>query len=192
MVTAKPKGQYLVADYFSTPEGERWELIDGVLYHMAAAPSVKHQIASGNLTGLFRPHIVQRRLGLLLYAPCAVILPGESAVDPDLLFVSSERRDIITTRACEGPPDFIAEILSPSNSAHDMAIKRELYARHAVPEYWIIDPIQETVLKLTEPFIRQGLGAYFAEATYGATDPVSSDSVAGLTVTVADVFVEPW
>ena len=192
MVTAKPKGQHVVADYFATPEGERWELIDGVLYHMAAAPSIKHQIVSKNLVILIDPHVVEGQLGLLLYAPCAVILPGESAVEPDLLFVRAERRDIITPRACEGPPDFIVEILSPSNSAHDLAIKRELYARHAVPEYWIVDPIDETVLKLTEPFIRQSRGAYAAEAAYGATDFLSSDSVTGLTVTVADIFAEPW
>ena len=192
MVTAKPKGQYVVADYFATPEGERWELIDGVLYHMAAAPSIKHQIASGNLTGLFQPHIVRLRLGLLLYAPCAVILPGESAVEPDLLFVRAERRDIITTRACEGPPDLVVEILSPSNSAHDLAVKRELYARHGVSEYWILDPIRETVLKLTNPAVRQGSGEYAVESRYGSGDALSCDAIPGLVITVTDIFAEPW
>ena len=192
MATAKPKGRYVVADYWATPEGERRELIDGVLFHMAAAPSVKHQIVSKNLVLLVDPHVVEGRLGLLLYAPCAVILPGESAVEPDLLFVRAERRDIITPRACEGPPDLVVEILSPSNSAHDLAVKRELYARHTVPEYWILDPDQETVLKLTMPRVRQGEGAYAVESRYSSGEALSCDSIPGLALTVADIFAEPW
>ena len=82
---------------------------------------------------------------------------------------------IITSQACEGPPDLVVEILSPSNSAHDHAVKRELYARHGVPEYWILDPVPETVLKLTEPITRQGAGEYTLEARYGVADSLSSD-----------------
>ena len=52
MVIAKPKGKYTYADYAATPEGERWELIDGVLYHMAAAPNTKHQESSENTGNL--------------------------------------------------------------------------------------------------------------------------------------------
>ena len=192
MVTAKPKGQHVVADYFATPEGERWELIDGVLYQMAAAPSIKHQTVSINLTSLMRPHIVQLRLGLLLYAPCAVILPGESAVEPDLLFVRAERRDIITPRACEGPPDLVVEILSPSNSSHDLELKRELYARHSIPEYWILDPIQEIVQKLTDPIIHQGLGEYASEALHSSEETLVANIIPGLTIPVVDIFAEPW
>ena len=192
MVTAKPKGRYVVADYFATPEGERWELIDGVLYHMAPAPSIKHQVVSKNLVWLIDPHIVQNRLGLLLYAPCAVVLPGESAVEPDLLFVSAARRNIVTARACEGPPDLVVEILSPSNSAHDLSLKRELYARHAVPEYWILQPDEETVLKLTEPVVREGVGEYTSESRYAAGDMLVADSLPGLTISVSDIFADPW
>ena len=192
MVTAKPKGQYVVADYFATPEGERWELIDGVLYRMAAPPNLKHQVASKNVGYLIDAEVIPRRLGLLIYAPFAVILPGESAVEPDLIFVRAERRQIVTPRACEGPLDLVVEILSPSNSDHDLAIKRELYARHAVPEYWILDPVQETVLKLTEPTVRQGAGEYAVESRYGSGDALSCDSIPGLDIAAADIFAEPW
>ena len=192
MVTAKPKGQYVIADYFATPEGERWELIDGVLYRMAAAPSIKHQIVSKNLVLLIDPHVVAGGLGLLLYAPCAVILPGESAVEPDLLFVSVARRHFVTARACEGPPDLVAEILSPSTSNRDLELKRELYARHAVPEYWILDPVAETVLKLTEPRVQQGAGEYATEFRYGPGDTLSCDGIPDLTIAMADIFAEPW
>lgn len=65
MVTAKPKGKYTYADYAAKPDDEKWELIDGVLYQMAAGASAKHQEASENLGRLFTDHIWPRRLGRL-------------------------------------------------------------------------------------------------------------------------------
>ena len=192
MTTAIPKGKYTYADYFATPEGERWELIDGVLYHMAAAPNIKHQTASGNLFFMMGSHVRPRRMGLLFSAPCAVLLPGESAVEPDLLFVSTERRHIVTERACEGPPDLVVEILSQSNRAHDLERKRELYARHGVPEYLILEPYQETVLALAEPVVSAGEGAYESEWLYRPGDMLTIAAVPGLAMAVADIFAEPW
>ena len=192
MVTAKSKGKYTYADYFATPEGERWELIDGVLYHMAAAPNIKHQVASGNSYFLISSHIRPLRLGLLLSAPCAVLLPGESAVEPDLLYVSAARQYILTERACEGPPDLVVEILSPSNREHDLERKRELYARHGIPEYWIMEPYAETVRALNEPVISAGVGAYAVETLYQSGDTLTTARIPGLLIAVADVFAAPW
>ncbi len=192
MVSARPKGKYTYVDYFSTPEGERWELIDGVLYHMAAAPNRKHQTISGNLYFLASGHIRPRRLGLLYSAPFAVMLPGESAVEPDLLFVTAERRHIVTERACEGPPDMVVEIPSPSNPSHDLERKRELYARHDVPEYLILEPNEETVLALADPVTSAGEGAYRSERLYRRGDVLTIATIPGLPVAVADIFAEPW
>ena len=192
MVIAKPKGKYTCADYFATPEGERWELIDGVFYQMAAAPNRKHQTASGNLYFLARSHILPRRWGAVYDAPFAVILPGESAVEPDLLFVSAARSHILTDDACEGPPDLVVEVLSPSNRRHDLERKRELYARHGVPEYWLLAPESETVLALTEPVAIAGVGAYTAERLYGAGDTLATALIPGLAIAVADIFADPW
>ena len=192
MVTAKPKGTYTVADYFATPEGERWELIDGVLYHMAAAPNIKHQTASGNLFFMMSSHVRPRRQGLLFSAPCAVLLPGESAVEPGLLFVSADRRHILTERACEGPPDLVVEILSPSNPNHDLERKRELYARHGVPEYLILEPNEETVLALADPVISAGEGAYRSERLHRPGDTLTIATIPGLAIAVAEIFAEEW
>lgn len=192
VVITKPKGKYTYADYFATPEGERWELIDGVLYQMAAAPNLKHQTASGNLFLRFSNHIRPRQLGLVYAAPLAVILPGESAVEPDLLFISAERRNILTERACEGSPDLVAEILSPSNPRHDLERKRELYARHGIPEYLILEPQEETVLALAEPVVSAGQGAYESERLYRPGDTFTIAAIPGLEIAVADIFAEPW
>ena len=192
MVIAKPKGKYTYADYAATPEGERWELIDGVLYHMAAAPNISHQTVSLVLGALIDRHVMPLLLGLLYRSPCAVFLPEESAVEPDLLYISASRRHIVADRGCEGAPDLVVEILSPSNRGHDLAVKRELYARHGVPEYWIIDPDRETLLVLTDPVTSEGVGEYTIEATYQAGDTLTTDRIPGLTIAVADIFAEPW
>ena len=192
MVTAKPKGTYTIADYFATPEGERWELIDGVLYQMAAAPNRKHQDASENIGRCFADHIRPRRLGLVYRAPFAVLLPGESAVEPDLFFVSMARERILAERGCEGPPDLVVEILSPSNRAHDLEIKRELYARHGIPEYWILDSDAETVWALTEPITDISGGVYTVETLYYSGNVLTTTVMPGLAIPVADIFANPW
>ncbi len=192
MAAAKPKGKYTHADYAATPEGERWELIDGALYRMAAAPNTKHQTVSLFLGATIDGHTLPRRLGLLYRAPYSVLLPGESAVEPDLLYISAARRHIITDRGCEGVPDLVVEILSPHNRAYDLSVKRELYARHGVPEYWILDPYGETVLALTEPVANAGVGDYTAEALYRAGDTLATARIPGLAIAVADIFAAPW
>ena len=192
MVIARPKGKYTYADYAATPEGERWELIDGVLYHMAAAPNTKHHDVSDNTGDLFKAVIQPQRLGRIYRAPFALRLSDTNTVEPDLLYVSAARRHIITSRGCEGVPDLVVEILSPSNSAHDLAVKRELYARYGVPEYWILDPVRETVLALTNPVVNDSVGEYATEALHQAGDTVTTDRIPGLAIAVADIFAEPW
>ena len=192
MVTAKPKGKYTYADYAATPEGERWELIDGVLYHVAAAPNTKHHDVSDNTGDLVKAVIQPQRLGRIYRAPFALRLSDTNTVEPDLLYISVERRHIITARGCEGIPDLVVEVLSPSNSARDVAVKRELYARHSIPEYWIENPIQETVLALTEPVVIDGVGEYTTETLYSVGDTLTTDRIPGLAIAVADIFADPW
>lgn len=192
MVIATAPGTATYSDYWATPEDERWELIDGVLYHMAATPSTKHQDVSQNLIGLLRPYIIRHRLGALYNAPYGVQLPNQSVVEPDLLFVSAARRHIITARCCEGTPDLVVEVLSPSNTRHDLVRKRELYARHGVPEYWVLEPHAEIWRALTDPIAGDGIGEYAAETIYGPGDALTTAAIPGLVINVADVFADPW
>ncbi len=192
MVTARPKGKYTYADYAAKPDDAKWELIDGVLYQMAAGASARHQEVSENLGSLMGDHIRPRRLGRLYRPRFDLILPGETTVEPDLMFVSAARQRIITTRGCEGPPDLVVEVLSPSNPRHDLERKRELYARHGVPEYLILEPYQETVLALSEPGGSAGQGAYGSERLYRSGDMLAIVVLPGLVIAVADIFAEPW
>ena len=84
------------------------------------------------------------------------------------------------------------EILSPSNPRHDLERKRELYARHGVPEYLILEPNEETVLALADPAISSGEGAYRSERLYRPGDMLTIAAIPGLAIAVADIFAEPW
>ncbi len=191
MVARKPKGKYTYADYAATPDDERWELIDGELYRMAAGASTKHQLVTLELAAFLREDARRRALGLVLIAPYDVILSDTNTVEPDILFVSAARRHIITERACEGPPDLVVEVLSPSNSRRDLEVKRELYARFGVPEYLIVDPYQQTVVSLTNPSVEEGEGRYANEVTHRSSEHLPVRSIPGLVIPVADIFASP-
>ena len=188
MVTTRPKGKYTYADYAAKPDDEHWELIDGVLYQTAAGASARHQDASENLGSWMDRFVRPRRLGRLYRPRFDLILPGETAVEPDLLFVRSDRLHIITDLACEGTPDLVVEILSPSNPRHDLERKRELYARHGIPEYLILDPYQVIVRALTQPVAPGGEGEYTRETVYDSADSVPINAMPGLIIAVAEIF----
>ena len=193
MVARKPRGKYTYADYAATPDDERWELIDGELYRMAAGASTKHQLVTLELAALLRENVRRRTLGWIFIAPYDVILSDTNTVEPDILFVSAARRSIITERACEGAPELVVEVLSPSNSRRDLEVKRELYARFGVPEYLIVDPYQETVVSLTSPSADEGEGEgrYANEATYRSGEHLPIGSIPGLVIPVAEIFASP-
>ena len=193
MATAKPKGKLTYADYAATPDDERWELIDGVLYRMAPAPNTNHQRALLRLVSAFVLHFSRvGQPGELFFAPTDLILSDGTTVQPDMLFVSEDRRGIIALRGCEGPPDLVVEVLSPSNTAHDLETKRELYARFGIPEYLMLDSDAETVRALSEPAIRDGVGAYTTETLYRSGDEFTTAAIPGLAIGVATIFANQW
>jgi Uma2 family endonuclease len=130
--------------------------------------------------------------GQLFFAPTDLILSDGTTVQPDMLFVSEDRRGIITLRGCEGPPDLVVEILSPSNRAHDLEQKRELYARHGIPAYWMTDCDAETLLALTDPATVNGLGVYTTQRLYTVGDIITTTVIPGLAIPVAEIFANPW
>lgn len=121
------------------PEGTLCEVIENQLY-MAPPPSEFHQ---GTLSDLFLEianHVKQHRLGIIRVAPYGVYLDDKNVVEPDLLFISQEKKGLIQKNGFHGAPDLIIEILSPSNEQHDTLKKKKLYEKFGVKEYWIVDP----------------------------------------------------
>lgn len=140
--------RFTYRDYRLMPEDRRYELIDGDFY-MTPSPVTKHQLASIHLERLIEQYVRQNNLGTVLHAPMDVVLSDEDVVQPDILFISNERKGIIKPENIRGAPDLIVEILSPATAERDLTVKKGLYAKFAVREYWIVDPDQKTVAVMT-------------------------------------------
>jgi Uma2 family endonuclease len=141
-----PKTRITWADAQLMPEdGKRYEAIDGELY-VTAAPLLRHQRICGNFHFELRKLLEEPGHGLVLFAPIGVEFPEtEEGVQPDLIFVSRTREEIIVREGIRGPPDLVVEIASPSTASRDRTIKQKLYERQGVPQYWIVDPETDSV-----------------------------------------------
>ena len=139
MVAQKIRTKLTYLDYAKTPEDERWELISGDLI-MAAAPNTEHQMIQSDLGWHVKGFVMERDLGWVFYSAIDVVLSDYDTVQPDLVFVSKERADIITRAHIRGAPDLVVEIFSPSTARRDWRDKFDLYELHGVPEYWMADP----------------------------------------------------
>jgi len=137
---------YTEEDYYSLPEDVRAELIDGQIYYMAA-PSRIHQKILGILHATIYNYINSQNGSCEVYpAPFAVKLfdDKETIVEPDLSVICDPNK--LTDKGCSGAPDWIIEIISPSNPGHDYIRKLNLYANAGVREYWIVDPQNKAIL----------------------------------------------
>lgn len=152
MSTPNPQVRFTYEDYLHFPDdGRRHELIDGEHY-VTPAPKTKHQVISMNLGALLHGYVSGRKAGRVLTAPTDVVLSDLDVVQPDLLFISAGRASLITEKNIQGAPDLVVEIISETTRRTDEVIKRKLYERYKVPEYWVVDPELETVkiYRLTE------------------------------------------
>lgn len=146
MALAQAK-EYTEDDYYNLPENVRAELIDGNLIYNQAAPSRIHQTILMEVSGTIRNYFRSKGGSCRVYpAPFAVKLREDkkTIVEPDISVICD--RNKLTDSGCTGAPDWIIEIVSPSNSSHDYILKLNLYANAGVREYWIIDPARKTVL----------------------------------------------
>ena len=126
-------------DYEALPnDGRRYEIHEGEL-SVTPAPSPQHQRISRELFRILDAHVRQRGFGEVFFAPIDVIFADTSIVQPDLVYLTSEQSSIVTSRGIEGAPTLLVEILSPSTAQIDRHTKLQLYARYAVPHYWIVD-----------------------------------------------------
>ncbi len=183
MVTQKPKRKLTYEDYAKTPEGERWELIDGELI-MPPSPKEAHQSVQGNLGAPMLIFVREKDLGKVYFAPFDVVLSDTDTVQPDLLFVSKDQLHIITADNVQGAPDLVVEIRSPSTARQDWTTKRELYARHGVKEYWLVDPEAATVAILLFDD-----GELKVTGVFGEGESITSTVLEGFSIALADIFL---
>ena len=135
---------YTIDDIYALPDGERAELIDGKIYLMAP-PSRLHQELVGEIFAVIRNHIGKNNGDCKAYiAPFAVFLSeNENYVEPDISVICDQNK--LNDKGCQGAPDWIIEIVSPSSQRMDYQIKLFKYRTAGVKEYWIVNPDTRTV-----------------------------------------------
>ena len=160
---------------------ERLELIGGELF-VTPAPIPFHQMVSLRLTRFLDAAVSARSGGLVFYAPVDVRLDEHKVVQPDLIVLLGDRIRLVGEKNIEGPPTLVIEIASPSTGTRDREMKRDLYARFGVLEYWLVDPDAQTVTIFSEPVH----GRYQREAT--TSERATSTTIQGLSVDLAALF----
>ncbi len=183
-------------------DGRRYELVDGELYvngektspetdiseaefNASPSPTEKHQRVVRNLLISMGNFTRTNKLGAVYSAPFDVVFGEKTALQPDILFISSAHRGIIGPEYVLGAPDLVAEILSASNPALDRVAKFEQYARHGVGEYWIIDPLAETV----EVYRLTG-SSYELKGTLSGDDKLGTPLLPGWKSSARDLFAD--
>ena len=175
-----------IADWDAIPydEWNRYEIIEGELF-VSCSPGLTHQMVLGNLLFLIRRFLENNRTGTVVPTP-GLILSNFSGVIPDLVFFSREQRDIIVKdNRLHGPPALVVEIVSPGsmNIRRDRIVKLQLYAKHGVPEYWLIDPQNLTV----ERYLNQG-ACLILEETLRDEEILSTSALPGWSCPVSEIF----
>ena len=180
LVLDKPK---TVADLAALPDdGEQHELIGGEII-MVPPPTTYHQDISGFLYSTLDSVVRTQRLGKVYFSPVNVYAKKHEVYQPDILFVRRENLSIIEMDGVHGAPDFVIEVLSPSNAYYDLKHKKDIYEQIGVREYWIVDPMEHSI----ECFLNSANG--FETAFLGKhTGRACSATVPEFCVEVADVF----
>ena len=185
---ANPTRRLTYADFLLFPDddGLRHEIIDGEHY-VTAAPNLRHQELVGRLflsIGAFVEDRPER--GRAFLSPFDVVFSFHDIVEPDLIFVAPDQYEILTEKNIQGTPAVVVEILSPSTRKRDRELKRKLYDRTGVREYWLVDPMQDHVT-----IYRRATDGSFPSAeilTEKATDILRTPLLAGWSLELSRLF----
>jgi Uma2 family endonuclease len=174
-----------VDDLQSMPDdGNRYEVIGGEVF-MSRAPGLTHQRVSGNLFFLFRNYLNSNPIGEVLATP-GVVFSEIDGVIPDIVFFSNERAKLILSgERLIAAPDIIVEIVSPGseNQRRDRVVKKQLYARFGVREYWIVDPESKTI-----EIITCNVEAAADSVIFHADDEIDSTVLPGFRFKVSRIY----
>lgn len=179
------QGEYTYEDYLKIPEepGYRFEILEGVLVK-EPSPTMCHQRVSRELGYQLYTYFSDFDPGgELFFAPLDVTLTPSNVLQPDILFVSGARKDIMRAERIDGPCELVVEIMSPSNRRKDRLRKMEIYRKAGIPHYWLVDPEESTL----EAFMLQN-GNYALIAAGGPGDKLTHHAFPGLDLDLERVF----
>lgn len=152
------KRKMTALEYESLPEGPPQQLIGGEII-MSPSPNPIHQQIIVELTTLFQNYVSKYGSGYVYVSPIDVFLKENEVYQPDIIFISTERKNIIEEKI-KGAPDLVVEVLSPSTAYYDLTHKKNIYEETGVKEFWVVDSegktveIYENVNKTFIPFSR--------------------------------------
>jgi Uma2 family endonuclease len=185
---------YTYKDYCNWPDDERWEILEGIPVAMSPAPTPEHQLIS---VRLLEALIIQKQKlkdCIILHAPVDVLLADteeaytsdetvKTVVQPDILVVCDSSK--VTKRGIKGAPDLVMEIISPSTVSRDMTVKKDLYEKYGVREYWIVQPRERIV-------IVYGLenGIFGKASVYTENEQISLSILPEIEVNLKNIFPE--
>jgi Uma2 family endonuclease len=177
-------GTLTYADLASFPtDNTRRELIDGDLI-VSPSPKTRHQVISQRLMLELGKHIEAHGGGMVFSAPYDVVLSERDVVQPDLVFVADAQQQIVTEANVQGVPALLVEIVSDARV--DRVRKRDLYARHDVAQYWIVDPDADRV----EVYRHDGTG-YPKPQILEPGDELTFVPLPGLRIDLARLLARP-
>jgi Uma2 family endonuclease len=188
MTPASSRVKLTYEDFELFPDdGKRHEIVDGEHY-VTPSPNTKHQSVSRELLWQIRSWLENHPGGRVFHAPYDIVFSEFDVDEPDLVYISNERAaDIITPKHVRGAPDLVIEIGSPGTRQRDETIKRHLYERSGVQEYWFVDPEVDIVR------LYRRSGDHFGrpiELSREANDVLTTPLFAGLQLSLAKIFLE--
>ncbi len=188
MGVTSPAVKLTYDDFVHFPDdGRRHELIDGE-HFVTPSPNTKHQQTSGTLFFLIRTWLEEHPIGRIFSAPYDVVFSDFDIVEPDLLYLSNERAaQVITPLHAKGVPELVVEIASRGTRKRDETIKRRLYERVGVSEYWIVDPEIDVIRVHRRDGERFGRPV---EVSREAGDVLTTTLLPGLDLPLARIFRE--
>ena len=182
-----PRGVKLTYDDFVLfpDDGLRHELIDGEHY-VTPSPNTKHQKIVVTLAARIFNWVEEHNASKIFVAPFDVVFTKFDVVEPDVVYMSNERAaEVLTDANIQGVPELVVEIGSPSTRKRDETVKRALYERAGVSEYWVIDP----ELDVVRVYRREGERfARPAELSAAAGDVLTTTLLPSLELQLVDVF----
>lgn len=182
-VQIEKKKTYTYEDYERLPEGAPYQLIEGELI-MVPSPIPYHQDILRILGLKLAAFVEEKKLGKIYFAPLDVYLSETDTYQPDIIFIAKDRLNIIGEKKVEGSPDLVIEILSPATAYYDLRIKKDIYEKSGVKEYWVVDPMQKTI----EVFVNKK-GKFELISVSKEEDAVKSTLLEGLSISLREVFV---
>ncbi len=166
-VQGPAQGHWTYSHYAAlSDDGNTYEILNGVLYMTPPSPNGFHQEAVSLIASYLITYVKHTGRGRVFVAPFDVQLANDMLVQPDICVLLNEHNERFTPSRIIGAPDLVVEIASPGTACYDRTLKKDAYAYSGVPEYWLVDRLQQTVEVLVlEDSVYTSIGIFHGEKT---------------------------